>query len=121
MTNRFPVIVTSHLQIGGNKLTEAYNEQTVYNQNEYDEYKKIADKHNRIVKSRPPPDLLAALANEDEIASLEKRKLILDVDAAEKFQRSYPFTKWSAYIALGISIILLLLEIAKDIGWIHDK
>ena len=48
-----------------------------------------------------------------ELAELNKRKLHADLSLVEKTLKSYPFTKWSARIALGISIVLAVIEIVK--------
>ena len=57
-----------------------------------------------------------------EIDRLNKEKLMVDISNAENIYKSYPRTKWIAWISLAIGLSLLFLEVARALSiWPFHK
>lgn len=113
---RYPVILDFYVQYIGME-EEFEKEEYVFNDLQYESLVSDARRNNKIVRERQPTFIAEEIAKEEkeakELAELNKRKLNADLSLVEKTLKSYPFTKWSARIALLISIFLLVIEILK--------
>lgn len=116
MADRFyPVILSVYTS--DDDWNSVKHSQTINSDIEFNHFYNRFNKSGNLIKEVSTLEGLAAQKKDnqekEELAELNKKKIILDIKATEQVVKSYPFTKRAALAGLIISIILAVIEIIK--------
>jgi hypothetical protein len=115
MGKKYPLILRSFISTHSGEMP--VKEQTVNSDAEYQAFCKIADRRSHSITEEKHPDVIEQerleAAEKAEIASLTKRKLVLDVKTGERIYKSYPWTQRIAWTGAIIAVLMALLKLAE--------